>query len=224
MGWFGCGLFSGDSPMNWLGKIRRTLECEIDKVIEKGYYLGVDTDDVPALIFFYADFLRHYERRVGKLHTYIKWLHNYKAEGWKHADERLKTIKLLADEIESLFVREGEGYKDIDKYTKIESPSKEFYHLTTRTKLSDIRKNGLIPQRCFAGLFENKTGIYVSSSLMGCLKWRFHCLGHLLCPDPAIIRFTSDHTDEIYCDGRVDFKDDFIVCNSIPAERLTIFS
>ena len=247
MGWWGYGLFSGDSPLDWIGGMEDHLEGQIDKAIETGYHDGIDTEDVPALVFFYADMMRRYSQRTGKLHKYVEWLRSYAKDlkednknGWKSKDERAETIECLADEIEVLFAKEREGYKlDPARFPKVNIAGKRVYHLTKRDSLyKDVKddptqKNplkgilteGLKPQRCWAGWAgENKTGIYVSGSLMGALKWQFHVLNHRLLPDPAIVSFEIDERDEVYQDLRVDFKDDYVICNEIPTTRLTIFA
>lgn len=245
MGWWGYGLFSGDSPLDWICKVKKSLETQIDKAIETGHYDGIDGEDIPALIFFYADFLRRYDRRTGKLHQYVEWLRSYVKDlletnkhGWKSQKQRAETVTRLADEIEALFCKENEGYKlDPSKFPKVNIAGKRVYHLTKKESLykdiapdykdppfNGILHEGLKPQRCFAGWGENRTGIYVSGSLMGALKWQFHVLSHRLVPEPAIVSFEVDDRDEVYQDLRVDFKDDYVICNEIPRERLTIFA
>jgi hypothetical protein len=229
MGWWGYGLFSGDSPLDWIGKVEKDLEHHIDQVIHKGYYDGCNVEDLPAMIFFYADMMRRYSRHKGNLYDYVEWLRSYvkdlkenNTNGWKSKDERADTVETLANEIEALF---NEGYKlDHNKYPKATIANQRVYHLTRKELLSDIFTEGLKPQECHAGLFENKPGIYISSSLLGAMKWQFHVLGHKLTAEPAFVSFIVDEKDEVYQDLRVDFKDDFVVCNKILPTRLAIFA
>lgn len=237
MGWWGYGLYSGDSPLDWLITVQRSLEKQIDEEIknDKGNFCS---DDMPAMVFHYADFLRRYQRRVGKLYEYVEWLKQYVKElkeenklGWESRDERVETVEQLIKDIEVSFVEDKEGYRlDSEKYGKAHIAGWQVFHLTTKKHLPKIITEGLVPQECYIGWGKNKKGIYVSDSMLGALKWQFHCSGHRLQTTiaedatPALISFMITSADEVYKDQRVDFNDDYIVCNPVPPHRLDIFS
>lgn len=225
MGWWGYGLFSGDSPADFIGTIEGWFQERIEEEMKHGY----DFEDVPAIIYLYADFCRRYGYHSKKMKEYVEWLRAYDAtkNGWKHEVERQETITRLANELEQLFtMNEKEGYRlDHKEYPKINVIGQDVYHLTKREHVTSIQKEGLLPKAAYAGwVGENKTGIYVSRSMLGCLKWQHHVLGHTLVGEPGIVKFTINEEDEVYQDQRVDFRDDLIVCNRIPPGRCWILS
>lgn len=232
MGWWGHGLFSGDSVCDWKSEHLEDLAELIDKTIEKGQWYtadgkrGYDIEDIPGMIYVYAEISKKFTYRTGKLHKYAKWCKNYTAEGWKSKAEREETVRRLGEEIEALFQKPGDGYKfDFEKLSRVENlVGKEVYHLTRKEHLEPILKEGLKAQNCHAGFLQNRTGVYVSSSLLGCLKWQHHVLSYRLFPEPAVVKFVISSEDEVFPDLRVDFKDDFVVTNNIAPERLIAFA
>lgn len=231
MGWWGYGLFDGDSICDWESEHLYDLGQLIDKTIDKqNWYTedgkrGYNIEDVPGMIFLYAELAQRYTRRTGKLEKYAKWCKEYKADGWKHNTEREGVVRKLGKDIETLFHKDDEGYQtDHTKLEKVDISGTVVYHLTSKSKLDLINSEGLKSQVCYAGFWENRQGVYVSNSILGCLKWQHHVLGHKLIADPAFVKFTIIPGDVVYPDYRVDFKDDYVVSNNVPAGRITTFA
>lgn len=230
MGWWGHDLFSGDSIYDWQSEHLYDLSELIDKTIERGTWYtpggkrGGMEHDIPGMIFVYAELAQKYTHRTGKLEKYANWCKNYKAKGWKNNEEREAIVNRLGEEISAIFQKNKDGYVlDINKAPKIDMVGNTVYHLTPKQKIDQIEKEGLKSQVCIAGFFENRQGVYVSNSILGCLKWQHHVLGQRLIADAAFVKFIIIPTDEVYQDVRVDVKNDFVVSNDIPAIRLTTF-
>lgn len=232
MGWWGTDLFAGDSICDWQSEHLDDLAQLIDKTIEKGTWYtddgkrGYDVEDIPGMIFVYAEYSLKHTRRTNKLAKYAEWCKNYKAEGWRTHEEREKTVRRLGEEIEALFQTNGGGYKfDYENQPATSDLiGKTVYHLTRRDRLEAILSEGLKSQECFAGFFNNRKGVYVSTSLLGCVKWQFHVLGHHFITEPAFVKFAISSEDSVYPDLRVDFKDDFVVTNDVAPSRLIAFT
>jgi hypothetical protein len=230
MGWWGYDLFSGDSICDWESEHLYDLGELIDETIKKGDWYtkdgkrGYSKEDIPGMIFVYAELAQRYTKRTGNLEKYAKWCKDYKAEGWNHNKEREEIVHRLGEEISNLFQKQKEGYQlDPNKAPKVDIVGTDVYHLTKKENLAKITKTGLKKKVCYAGFFENRKGVYVSRSILGCLKWQHHVLGHKLIADAAFVKFTILPTDKVYQDVRVDFKDDFVVSNNIETTRLTTF-
>lgn len=230
MGWWGFELFSGDSICDWQNEFIFDLGELIDKTIEKGSWYtedgnrGYEKEDVPGMIFVYAELSQKYTRRTQNLEKYAKWCKEYTTETWTDNKKRENVVHRLGYEIETLFQKEKEGYKlNLKNNPNANIIGQVVYHLTEKSKLENIEKEGLKKQICFAGFFENREGIYVSNSILGCLKWQYHVLGHKLISDPAFVKFTILPTDEVFHDYRVDFKDDYVVTNNVTSGRLITF-
>jgi hypothetical protein len=226
MGWWGYGLFSGDSPADFIGNTEHWFRQQIEEAMKDGWRF----EDVPAIIYLYADFCRRFGYRSKDMNKYVEWLRAYDASknGWKSEKERQEAIVRLGNELEQLFtMKEKEGYRlDPSEYPRVNGLSGvEVYHLTRRENVTNIQKEGLLPKKCYAGWAgENKEGVFVSRSMLGCLKWQHHVLGHTLIGEPAIVKFAINDEDEVYQDQRVDFRDDLIVCNRIRPGRCWILS
>lgn len=221
MGWWGPGLFCGDSALDFLGEMEEWFHNRIGEALASEYGL----DDVPAIVYVYADFCRRYSHRNDKLDEYVAWLRKYEADGWKSSKERTAAVHKLADELGRAFRLKSRKFNlDPGKYPEVNVIGKEVYHLTKKDRLDLISRDGLLPKACHAGFFENKTGVYVSRSLLGCLKWQHHVLGHTLEGEAAIVKFMVGPDDKVYQDQRVSFEDDLVVCNKIVPERLIFIS
>jgi hypothetical protein len=135
-------------------------------------------------------------------------------------------VRQIGEEIETLFQPEGKGYNwHYENHSQVHIAGTHVYHLTRKENLDLILKDGLLPKECQCGFLDtNRIGIYVSTSMYGCLKWQHHVTGHRLIAEPAIIKFTVSSEDQVFPDLRVDFKDDFVLTNTVSPDRLTVFS
>lgn len=213
MGYWGTGIFSGDQPCDLKADIASYLARRIETVS--------DYELIIPLVYIYADYLMHYEYRERDLKKFIGFLERIDCSKWKKPKERRRSINRLIRWIKTSFRLDGNGYND--NLQKVNLIGKAVYHLTLKKKIPQILKRGLITKKPNCGFLGNQKGIYVSDSLVKCLRWKLYVTNANPLQLMAFVKFIIKDSDEVYRDNRVDFLGDYLIKNNINRNRLIVF-
>jgi hypothetical protein len=224
MGWWGTTIFGGDTPCDFEHDIERMFEKVLEETLKKSdYYEG---EHIPAL-FIAADFVKHFTRRADILRSHIQKLEKFAANpnnftSWKNAEERQAKVQRFVDYLKHQFNFDETGYDYKNDASTHELDGKRVYHLMLAKHIYSIRQTGLNPQAPSAGFLGNMRGVYVSASIVGCMKWIHHVTSHDPLKPVAIVSFEVRPKDNVVRDLRVDFMDDYRITHGISPKRLTI--
>lgn len=224
MGWWGTGIFGGDTPCDLEADIEKMFGKVLEVTMAKdGYYEG---EHIPAL-FMAADFVKYFTRRADIFKPYIERLEEFAADSnnfsdWKHSEDRQSKVQKFVDYLKGQFNLAGTGYSYKNEAPTHELDGKRVYHLTLSERLYSIKQTGLNPGLPSAGFLGNMKGVYVSNSIVGCMKWIHHVTDFDPLKPVAIVSFEVRPKDNVVQDLRVDFLDDYRITHGISPKRLTI--